>query len=1187
MSTRIRFHPLTWECKDENGGFIVNIFGFRRDNSTILVKVEDYNPYLYIELPPELNWTGSNVVMLTNHIHKIIKPVKCQFQMKKRLYHAHKITVKKSDGSIEYRDKLFPFLRVECRRNGDRYRVRDAFVSPVNISGIGLRTYKVHELTKPELQLGTVCNIPMSGWISARGVLLTGDCESNCDVELSNVSHHSLKSSSSVDTVVKPLICSWDIECYSFIPPHHRRKGMKRPFPKAVRKYDVVYQIGLIFGRDDSDVRRYLLCLVPCDPIDGVNVQVFKSERDLIIGFTALIQKEGPDLLMGHNIFEFDIPYLIERAEINNCLNRMCQLGRFENKVCPIKPIKWSSEAYGTQEFNYIDMNGRLWVDTIKLIQRDYKLSQYTLNAIAAEFLKDEQKDDVTPEDIFEAYESGDATEVARVGHYCVQDCMIPLKVFNNLQYWIGLCEMSRVTCVPIWYLYTKGQQIKVFSQIYRECYTKNMVVQGNDIEDDEGYQGATVREPIPGLYKNVVPFDFASLYPTTIIAYNIDYSTIVFDESIPPEHTHNFEWEDEKPNSDGWIPEYRLRYLKQEYAKGIVPTMLVNLLDARKSTKKEMKKMKLIADELKVKRDSGESIDEQRYNWALSQYNVLDKRQLALKVSANSAYGAMGVKHGFLPFKWGAMCTTASGRQNIQKAADFLEENYGAKIVYGDSVTGDTPVLIRGRGYIEIQNLAHEYVTVLDKDVSFPVGLEVWSDTGYTKVNKIIRHKTSKSIFRIVTRTGVVDVTEDHSLLTPAGEKIRPVDVRVGDTILHADLPKELIVENYDTYNVNVATSVQQSSLMFGPTTVDSDTSKLYTTRPTMTHPDDADVIKKIIPLGVTTDYVYDLETENHHFAAGIGRIVVHNTDSVYLTFPKFEGDDFEGLWNYCVEVEKAMANLFPPPIKLEFEEKIYKDFLSFAKKRYAGFIVDSMGHVMKLDAKGVVLVRRDNCKMLCDIFNKALELSLKHESFDSVMWVIVKYIKKLMSYEIPLEKFIITKSTKAEDTYKSKTLPSHVKLAQKMNGRGMYVPPGTRIEYIFIDIRDFNANQGERVEDPEWYKAHVQDDDPRTRTRLDLLYYFEKQLVNPLDQLLEVAFGQKDVLKRMYKAHRAKRRCIWQIEEMKSPNAVKTMMKKYRKREKLKLKKRIKESIPADVSATLTRLVDEQESDKFCYEL
>ena len=65
---------------------------------------------------------------------------------------------------------------------------------------------------------------------------------------------------------------------------------------------------------------------------------------------------------------------------------------------------------------------------------------------------------------------------------------------------------------------------------------------------------------------------------------------------------------------------------------------------------------------------------------------DVLDKRQLSYKVSANSMYGAMGVRKGYLPFMPGAMCTTYMGRVNIELVAETIPKKYGGELVYGDT---------------------------------------------------------------------------------------------------------------------------------------------------------------------------------------------------------------------------------------------------------------------------------------------------------------------------------------------------------------------------------------------------------------------------------------------------------------------------------------------------------------------
>jgi DNA polymerase elongation subunit (family B) len=168
--------------------------------------------------------------------------------------------------------------------------------------------------------------------------------------------------------------------------------------------------------------------------------------------------------------------------------------------------------------------------------------------------------------------------------------------------------------------------------------------------KDDEHYMGATVFPPVPGLYKNVVPFDFNALYPTSIIANNICWSTLVKEEHIKDSDCHIFEWEDHqgcihdttvrksRPKHIMCTPRY-YRFLKEPI--GILPKMLTDLLDARKKTKNEMKdnykKLKQLKDLLKDGEHSNEETEKLKTEIYDSEtFNtVLDKRQLAFKVSA------------------------------------------------------------------------------------------------------------------------------------------------------------------------------------------------------------------------------------------------------------------------------------------------------------------------------------------------------------------------------------------------------------------------------------------------------------------------------------------------------------------------------------------------------------------------
>ena len=347
-------------------------------------------------------------------------------------------------------------------------------------------------------------------------------------------------------------------------------------------------------------------------------------------------------------------------------------------------------------------------------------MDNYKLKTISTFFLG-ETKDPLSVKGIFKCYRVGikknkdgvysptSKKAMAICGKYCVQDSLLVIRLFDKLQTWIGLCEMAQTCNVPIFYLYTQGQQIKVYSQLYKFCMYNNYVVEkdGYIPKDNDHYVGATVFEPIPGVYDRVLPFDFASLYPTTIIAYNIDYSTLVDDESkidtsISNEECHVMEWEDHigcehdksvrktKPKHVMCCKRF-FRFLKEP--KGVMPTVLQNLLDARTHTRLQIKIIKKIINNEQIStpheklvEDLNIKIDKIDKIYLKSLIDVLDKRQLAYKVSANSMYGAMGVTRGYLPFMPGAMATTAMGRKNIGIVSEIIPEKFGGKLVYGDT---------------------------------------------------------------------------------------------------------------------------------------------------------------------------------------------------------------------------------------------------------------------------------------------------------------------------------------------------------------------------------------------------------------------------------------------------------------------------------------------------------------------
>lgn len=98
----------------------------------------------------------------------------------------------------------------------------------------------------------------------------------------------------------------------------------------------------------------------------------------------------------------------------------------------------------------------------------------------------------------------------------------------------VNSVEMARVTGVPLDFLETRGQQIKVVSMLYRKCRRERLLIPtltkrgGPGGGEDVGYEGATVIEPIKGYYDMpIATLDFASLYPSIMMAHNLCYSTL------------------------------------------------------------------------------------------------------------------------------------------------------------------------------------------------------------------------------------------------------------------------------------------------------------------------------------------------------------------------------------------------------------------------------------------------------------------------------------------------------------------------------------------------------------------------------------------------------------------------------------------------------------------------------------
>jgi len=955
---------------------------------------------------------------------------------------------------------------------------------------------------------------------------------------------------------------------------------------------DPIIQIGVVLSRQGVAVKKHIWVLGSCDreavkppgltvPIE---VYVFHEEAALIRSWSKWMETADPDVLVGYNVFGFDERFVWDRAQelkIESCLKSW---SRLTSTKPALEKKELSSAAMGDNTMYVLKHTGRLQIDLLHYIRKNYPLDSYTLDNVSATFvsgavlgaLKEEKKnefrfstkstkgtvigrfitlldeendrvvdrcivigvepkslvvkidggratleehgaapvrwaqvkDDITPQQIFASHR-GTEKDRAMIARYCLVDCDLVMELFQKLDVLNNAIAMANVCSVPVGYIFTRGQGIKIESLIFKEARKEDKLIcmlpsasRGSDDSEDPSYEGAIVLDPKTGIYIDdpVTVLDFASLYPSTIISENISHDTLIWVkeynlkgalvkivegsdafDNLPGASYVNIEFDLLVPDPASSLkhpPKVKLgtrtaRYIQVPVKgrdsvgnEGTIPKILKMLLSSRKAARKEAEKE---PDEFKKA--------------------LLDAKQLAYKLTANSLYGQLGSGTFKIRRQVLAASTTAYGRKQLLFAKECIETVYGvdttavgcktagkdprccAEYVYGDSVTGETEVFVRCGGedteVIPIRDLEDlepdgSWVSYGDKECYELSDCESWTETGWTRIHRIIRHRTSKALYRVYTQDGHIEVTQDHSLLTSNGHMIRPGDLKEG---------MKLLSTKYK----------------------------------------DGDTVRGLVLVEPFEDpIVYDLTTDNHHFQAGPEGLIVHNTDSVFMKFnpknPK-TGERLHGMEALVAakaiteEAGHLVSGCLKAPHDFEFD-KMFRTFCLLSKKRYVGDMSEGDLDDFHRKAMGIVMKRRDNAPIVKYVYGGVIDRILDPSLTDSTEGVksafafVQETARSLLQEKIPMSKLTITKSLKAE--YKS--MPAHKMLANRIAERDPGNAPSTteRIPFVYIMPPPGEAPsklQGDRIETPSYICEK--------KLKIDYSHYITNQIAKPIAQV------------------------------------------------------------------------------------
>ena len=319
----------------------------------------------------------------------------------------------------------------------------------------------------------------------------------------------------------------------------------------------------------------------------NANLQKEENERALLNRLISLILRHDPDVIVGHNVIDFDLDVLLQRMKHHKVTNWSC-LGRLKRSEWP----KMQGGAGGTNNSTFAERaiaSGRLLCDTFRAAQ-DFLSSakSYSLSSLAMSQFKESRPDiqyDKIASYFWNAEELVEMIKHSRYDTYLVMNLMFKLQV-------IPLTKQLTNLAGNLWSRTMTGARAERNEFLLLHEFHANKFITPDKVFNEvskntaagkkkAAYAGGLVLEPKAGLYdKYVLLLDFNSLYPSIIQEFDICFSTVTRQN----ENVEDCELPD--------IPE-------QDLEAGILPRLLKSLVERRKQVKALMKQKDLSVNQL------------------------------------------------------------------------------------------------------------------------------------------------------------------------------------------------------------------------------------------------------------------------------------------------------------------------------------------------------------------------------------------------------------------------------------------------------------------------------------------------------------------------------------------------------------------------------------------------------------
>lgn len=525
-------------------------------------------------------------------------------------------------------------------------------------------------------------------------------------------------------------------------------------------------------------------------------VEFFRSERELLHALTRTIKDRDPDIIYTYNGDRFDLPYLKERAKV---LGVKLDWGRDGTEV-----LIRRTGAGGTAA-----IRGRAHIDVYRMV--DYLSS---INAIRTDRLDLEsvyrallgkEKIEIEKREIPKLWE----TNPSLLANYNLQDSIACFEIGEEL---LDLFrEIGTYTLSELYEAVRLSASQMVEKRLIIEAKREGRIVPRRPKEKEvlrrirETYSGGYVKEPIPGLYENIVVLDFRSLYPTIIISHNVDPELV--NKPLCSE-------EDRYVSPSG--------HFFCKHPKGLLPSALERILQERFELKKKLKTLER----------------------GTREYKRIYARQQALKILANAAYGYLAFPRARWYSRECAEAITSWARGYIKMVMDEAEK-WGFKVIYGDT---DSVFLVYSEEdtvYSFLNHINNKLPGIMELELEdfYTRGIFIKKRRGERAAKKKyalldrkgrlkivgmeyvrrdwsgIARKVQQRVLEIVLKEG--DVQKALNYVRKVIDDVRDRKMKLEDLIIYTEIQKELHEYEQSGPHVTAALLLKRSGYTVGPGTL------------------------------------------------------------------------------------------------------------------------------------------------------------------------------------------------------------------------------------------------------------------------------------------------------------------------------------------------------------------------------